>query len=320
MISVLMSIYKEKLEWIKASVGSILNQTLSDFEFIVIIDNPNISDEVIDYLASVEKQDKRLVLLFNETNVGLAESMNKGLSCAKGDYIARMDADDVAFTDRLEKQIAFLNYSNADLVGGNCVFIDEDSEEIGKNESFRTEIEKYLPHRNVIIHPTVLVKRSVLMNVGGYRNFPCSQDYDLWLRILSAGYKLVNLPEYILYYRKSQRSITANKRVEQFYTAQYQRKLYRERQRQGRDSFSEYNYVNHINKQRLTEKKKRRFFSAQTDMGLFLDRVRKKKPSCLVPLMKAVVLYPTVAIEYFSYKIHTYKSKLKLISKIVRKS
>lgn len=307
MISVLMSVYNEKLSWLKSSLESIINQTYPDLEIIVIVDNPDISEEVAVYLAETAKSDPRIVLSYNDHNIGLARSMNKALELAKGDYVARMDADDVAFPDRLEKQIAFLNHNCADLVGGNCVFIDEDSEEIGKNKSFRTEIEKYLPYRNIIVHPTVLVKRSVLIDVGGYRNFPCSQDYDLWLRILSAGYKLVNMPEHVLYYRKSQRSITANKRVEQFFTAQYQRKLYRERQVQGRDTFSEDNYANHINKQRLTEKKKRRFFSAQTNMGLFLDRVRKKKPSCLVPLMKAVVLYPTVAIEYFSYKIHTYK-------------
>ena len=106
-ISVLMSVYHEPIDWLALSVDSILNQSFSDFEFIIIVDDPN-NQEAINYIRQKEEEDNRIVLLINEENVGLTKSLNKGLKIAKGNYIARMDADDISYPERFEKQFTFM--------------------------------------------------------------------------------------------------------------------------------------------------------------------------------------------------------------------
>ena len=106
-VSVLMSVYNEPEEWMRVAIDSILGQTFTDFEFIIINDNPKrkLNREI---LSDYAKQDKRIVILENEENIGLTKSLNKGLKVAKGKYIARMDADDISLSDRLEKQVNFM--------------------------------------------------------------------------------------------------------------------------------------------------------------------------------------------------------------------
>ena len=107
-ISVIMSIYSEKEEWIKESIDSILSQTFRDFEFIIINDNPK-RKENENLLLEYSQKDNRIIVITNKENIGLTKSLNKGLSIAKGKYIARMDADDISFPTRFQKQIDFLD-------------------------------------------------------------------------------------------------------------------------------------------------------------------------------------------------------------------
>ena len=95
MISVIMSVYNERLEWLQAAVNSILNQTYSDFEYIIIIDNPDLNEDAVSFLKEIARADSRVHLHFNEKNMGLMKSLNVGIQISKGNYIARMDADDV---------------------------------------------------------------------------------------------------------------------------------------------------------------------------------------------------------------------------------
>ena len=108
MISVIMSVYNERIDWLKEAVSSILNQTYTDFEYIIIIDNPNLNDEAVSFLNNTAERDSRVQLHFNEANIGLMKSLNVGIQMVRGEFIARMDAEDVSFPDRLEKEIAFL--------------------------------------------------------------------------------------------------------------------------------------------------------------------------------------------------------------------
>ena len=117
LISVVMSVYNEKIEWIKDSVKSILGQSYTNIEFIIVIDNPGLDREVKEYLENTAKTDGRVVLLQNKENVGLAKSLNRGIAAANGAYIARMDADDISEKNRLDLQIQIMEKGKYDLVG-----------------------------------------------------------------------------------------------------------------------------------------------------------------------------------------------------------
>ena len=123
-ISVIMGVYNEKIEWVEKAILSIINQTYTNFEFIVILDNPQ-NEELKNLISEFSLKDKRIKLYVNEENIGLINTLNKGLKLAKGKYIARMDADDISCGDRFEKQINFLEQNNnIVLVGGLNEYID----------------------------------------------------------------------------------------------------------------------------------------------------------------------------------------------------
>ena len=144
MVSVLMSIYNERIEWIKQSVESILNQTYKDFEFIIVIDNPEMDLECRKYLEKRTYEDARIKLIWNEKNIGLAQSLNKGIKIAKGEYLARMDADDISLSDRLEMELEYLNKTKCDLVSTNKINIDENDNIISYDLSIKKDPNKHL--------------------------------------------------------------------------------------------------------------------------------------------------------------------------------
>jgi glycosyltransferase involved in cell wall biosynthesis len=98
-----MGVYKEPLDWLRQSIDSILNQSFTDYEFIIICDNPRY-EEGMELLKKYANSDRRIILLFNNENIGLTKSLNKGLEIARGKYIARMDADDISKPERLTRQ------------------------------------------------------------------------------------------------------------------------------------------------------------------------------------------------------------------------
>ena len=115
-ISVIMTVYKESKEELKESFESIINQTYKNIEFIIVIDNPK-EQWRIDFIKSYN--DSRVKLVVNKENLGLPLSLNKALKLVTGNYIARMDADDISMPERIEKQLDFLKKNNYDLVGCN---------------------------------------------------------------------------------------------------------------------------------------------------------------------------------------------------------
>lgn len=121
-VTVLMSMYNTPLEQLKESIESILNQTYKNFEFLIIDDGSN--EECVNLVKSYN--DKRINLVRNEQNIGLEKSLNKGLKLAKGKYIVRMDTDDIAYTDRIEKQVDFIKKnSEYSIVGSKAEIFDE---------------------------------------------------------------------------------------------------------------------------------------------------------------------------------------------------
>lgn len=245
MISVIMSTYREPLKYVRESAASILNQTYQDIEFIIIVDDPN-HEELIVYLKDLENADNRVKVVVNEVNCGLPESLNKAIKLSSGEYIARMDADDISEADRLEAELKFLQENNLDLVGCNIRNIDEDGHIInirGTNYPVSdAAIKKYLKTNSAIPHPTWLVRRKVYIDSGMYQNFPAAQDYDFLTRIAIDNKKLGNLREPKFRYRINDSGISSKKKVLQKTIQHYIKQNYKKGKKSSLDNF--YKFLN----------------------------------------------------------------------------
>ncbi len=224
-ISVVMPVYRESKEILKASVFSILNQTLKDFEFIIVIDNP-LDKWYIQYLESIK--DERIHILVNEKNKGIAESLNRGIKEAKGKYIARMDADDIAHPNRLERELDYLEKNHLDFIGSFICSFDSKHKNIIRYPKTEKGIQKLIYYRNVFSHPTFFFRKEVYERIHGYTNIPYVEDYDFIFKTIKAGFKVGNIPEVLLDYRNSEDGITNRKRAELWVSAELLKKHYRE--------------------------------------------------------------------------------------------
>ena len=208
-ISVIMSVYNGE-KFLRLAINSILNQTYGNLEFIIIDDAS--TDQTHRILESFN--DSRLVILRNSHNLGLTKSLNKGLQIAKGLFVARLDADDIAHPTRIEKQLNFL-YQHPDtiVVGTNMELIDNQGRRLGSSEypEDHAEIIKVLNNHSPFSHPSVMFKKSAVLEVGGYRSvFKAGQDYDLWLRLRDKG-RFANIQENLLKYRIHNDQVTIKK-------------------------------------------------------------------------------------------------------------
>ena len=297
MVSVLMSIYNERIEWIKQSVESILNQTYKDFEFIIVIDNPEMDLECRKYLEKRTYEDARIKLIWNEKNIGLAQSLNKGIKIAKGEYLARMDADDISLSDRLEMELEYLNKTKCDLVSTNKINIDENDNIISYDLSIKKDPNKILQYSNIIVHPSVLVKMNVIKDVGGYRSLRNSEDLDLWLRMIDKGYYIKILDKYLLKYRIRNTSASVERGLEQYFIDRYIVTLMKERQKKGTDSFSTEKQNLYIQKKNITDRKKKIFQKAHKEIEeSWLYRQRGKK-LWFLPFIRAFFRYPNYVLN-----------------------
>ncbi|MBN2790216.1 MAG: glycosyltransferase [Candidatus Delongbacteria bacterium] len=205
-ISVIMSVYNSEL-YLKESVDSILNQSFSDFEFIITDDCS--SDTSLIILEDYAKQDDRIVLLKNLENIGLTKNLNKMLDIVKGKYIARMDSDDISKPERFLKQYSFMeDNSDVGVLGTNIQFFGKYNE-LTELPLSHDEIKVELLFRDVIMHPTVFMRKSVLDEHKFRYNeeFQISQDYELWSRMVKYT-KFANLTEPLLKYRFLSSNIT----------------------------------------------------------------------------------------------------------------
>lgn len=198
-VSVLMSVYNGA-RYLPEAVESVLDQTFTDFEFI-IVDDGSIGETPIILDAY---NDPRLVRLRNQTNIGLVASLNRGLAAARGEYIARQDADDISLPQRLAKQVELLDaHPQVGLVGSWYAVIDAGGreEQVIQCPTENTEIQEHLFYSNCFCHGAVIFRREALTRVGCYREeFDLAEDWDLWLRI-AERYELANIPEPLYHWR-----------------------------------------------------------------------------------------------------------------------
>ena len=197
-ISVIMPVYNGE-RFLRESIDSILNQTFTDFEFIII--NDGSTDGTLDIIHSYA--DQRIRLVNNETNLGIVACLNHGIELAQGEFIARMDADDISLPERFEKQIIYMNENpDVGVLGGNIIEFDinRKKEKITSLPIGDISIRWMMCFENPLRHPTIMMRKKLLNSVGRYKDFKASEDYDLWQRI-STVTKLANLNEVLLLYR-----------------------------------------------------------------------------------------------------------------------
>ncbi len=206
-VSVIMSAYNAE-QFIAQAVDSILAQSFGDFELIII--NDGSADRTKSIIEQYVQQDSRIVLLDQE-NTGLTKALNNGIKIARGNYIARMDADDIAEPDRLERQYQFMEKnSEYALCGSRAWFIDENNKKLFKKELPITNdsIKKKLLFNNQFVHSSLFIRKSILDEMGFYNeDFKKSQDYELVLRFASK-YQIANLEDCLVLWRVNSKSIS----------------------------------------------------------------------------------------------------------------
>lgn len=209
-ITVLMPVYNERVDFLEKSITSILDQTFSDFEFL-IIDDCSTDTNCTRNLARYGKIDSRIRIIRNEQNLGLTKTLNKGLAMARGTYVARLDSDDIAAKNRLEKQLAFMrDHPDHVLVGSWSYVIDEYNHVVGKKQFYTdyADIRKHILEFNFFTHSTWFFKKDVIVGMGKYSdNAPANEDYDLLLRLISK-HPVHNLDEFLCWYRLRGASIS----------------------------------------------------------------------------------------------------------------
>ena len=232
-ITILMSVYNGE-KYLREAIDSILNQTYKDFEFLII--NDGSTDRTPKILQSYK--DQRIKIINNEKNIGLTKSLNKGLKIAKGEYIARMDADDISMAERLEKQVNFLDQKkNIGLVGTSHLKINEKGKILQPVRTLtdEKELKEKLLVANKFYHGSVMFRKVCIDKVGFYREeFKSSQDYDLWLRIADY-FEMRNIPEILYKWRVNIKSISVAKLGQQAKYGSLAIKLAKERKQFGKD-------------------------------------------------------------------------------------
>ena len=208
LISVIMAVYNG-VDYLDEAIKSILEQTLADFEFLILDDGSK--DNSLKIIQKYASYDSRIIVITRE-NRGFAFSLNEMLTISKGKYIARMDQDDIALPDRFKLQIQYLeNHPNVAVLGGGCHMIDHKGRYLTSFTHPETDAEiqsKILAGHCAISHPSAMIRREILMSNGGYDlDFGLVEELDLWLR-LGEKAELANLQEPIIKYRLHSKSVS----------------------------------------------------------------------------------------------------------------
>jgi glycosyltransferase involved in cell wall biosynthesis len=223
-VTVLMPVYNGE-KFLGPAIDSILRQTWHDFEFLIIDDGS--SDGSMDIARSYD--DPRIKIVQNTKNLGIIETLNKGIAAATGCYIARMDSDDVSLPRRLEKQVAFMDSHPEIGLCGTWIRLKGPSlRRVHRNPVDPDEIKATLFFRDIMAHPTVMMRTEWIRRFGLRYDpsFPHAEDWELWQR-MTRYFPLANIPEVLLEYRLNPGGISATKREDQAKTIRdiYRRSL-----------------------------------------------------------------------------------------------
>lgn len=272
MISVILPVCHESSAVFRRAVDSILNQTINDIECIIVIDDP-CNTAVLEASEQYTRQDGRIVLIRNKTNMGQPYSMNEAIRAAHGEYIARMDADDISLPDRFEVQRAYLEKYHLDLIGGGMRVINADEQpvyEIQRIPRTMKYVNRCLRVADCVPHPTWFGRRSLFLAIDGYRELPVAEDYDFLVRAALTGrYRISNMNRVVLEYRR-QEGRNSEKLLKQYlYTCYISREF-----RKGKipDMNSMQAYVS----ERVSQRKTARYDAADRCFYRMLGNIEKK--------------------------------------------
>jgi len=213
--SVVMSVYKEdSLSFLMQAIESVVKQTVKPNEFVIVVDG-FIDEEKKIFINGLKDKDIQFKIIQIQENKGLANALNVGIRASNFDIIARMDADDMCFFDRFEKQLLFLKENNLDVLGGQMLEFEEEIKKIVSKRTVPTDqkhIVKRMKYLNPFSHPTMMFKKEVFNSLGGYNTKTFPEDYDFFVRAYLKGFKLANLSDPILYFRLGSKKSSMFKR------------------------------------------------------------------------------------------------------------
>ncbi|MDP7638809.1 MAG: glycosyltransferase [Candidatus Hydrogenedentes bacterium] len=193
---------RSNLGHLREAIESVLAQTHREWELIVALDGP-VGEEARGLLEDFAAADARIRLLPLRENRGQAFARNRAIEKADGEFIAVLDADDRARPERLERQLAYLDETGADLAGSFYFRIDGAGEIIGKHEvpADSASIQRYSCAFNPVANSTVIARAAVFKENRYYEPYRYGEDYRLWIDLMKAGYELVNQPEFLVEFR-----------------------------------------------------------------------------------------------------------------------
>lgn len=199
--TVLQSVYKkDNPEYLSESLKSIAENTLLP-SLVVLVKDGVLTPELESVISNWQEK-LPLKVVGYEKNAGLAHALNYGLQFVETELVARMDSDDIAYKNRFEKQITFME-ENPDVALSSGYISEFNSTEMIPSSIRRVpllyeEIVSYLKKRNAFNHMAVVFRKSAVIDAGGYEQVPYFEDYDLWIRIVQKGYKVANIPELLV--------------------------------------------------------------------------------------------------------------------------
>ena len=219
-VSVIMPSYKRHKELVGRAIASLLNQTYSNLEIVLVDDNAR--EDLKDYRKELEElvselNDSKILYLQNQENLGGAGSRNEGVKIATGDYITFLDDDDEYLSEKVEKQLAFMNDNELDMSFSKLCIYNENDKLIDIREhdikSFDSEyLKRYHLTKQITGTPTFMMKRNVFIEIGGFEIVAMGQEYFLMQKILWGNYKLGYFPEcYVKAYRTDAEAISNGK-------------------------------------------------------------------------------------------------------------
>jgi glycosyltransferase involved in cell wall biosynthesis len=218
MISVLIPVYNTKAEYFYECMDSVYRQTFNEYE-ILVIDNGSTQENKDKYLNYLSKKDKFLFLECErqQGKKNLSIALNYGISHSKYEFVARMDSDDIMRPDRLEKQIKYFSNENVDILGGQLCYLGTNT--VTRHPQIITKDTPIFTDW-FLNHPTVMFKKSKILEIGGYFDRPeyLAEDFELWTRALKNNLIIHNLQDIILDYRLEQGSLTFEDKKNKNYT------------------------------------------------------------------------------------------------------
>jgi glycosyltransferase involved in cell wall biosynthesis len=292
-VTVLMPAYNAG-KYIADAISSVLNQTFNDFKLLIVDDGS--TDNTLQIIRSFS--DRRIDLI-HQAHKGIAAALNKGLSKANSEYIARFDADDICLPERLMEQVSFLDtHPDYIIVGGDAEYISENGEHLfdfkavgHTHEQIIQKIYSYCP----FIHSAVMYRRQPVMKAGGYsvhaHNF---EDYLLWIQLLKSG-KFYNLPQQLIRVRFNPASVTIDER----WRGRFFRKLKRQVINKGTITEKEGSYLLSIIKSQDFQNIKEGAYYALCGKKILLNNQERKKARPL--FSKAISRYPYRLDNYILY-------------------